>query len=261
MAIHSLMREAADHYQRDGYYIGADVFSEEEVKQARNGTSEVLGGRYDLGVAPSWGSYKPEHVGSKLVKVNDAHLSNKAIYNMISSAKLGEWAAAVTGANMVQVWLTQLIHKPGNVEERGNIGWHQDYAYWSHWEGEVFTSWIALSDVMELSGPMAFVKQSHRWGFLEDTANFNDHDLERQKEKLHREGRVWDEANAVLRPGQASFHHPLTLHGSGSNRSTEPRLSIAIHMRTEKSKQLLNTEGKLFHDLSNPYLCPVIYQK
>lgn len=246
-------------YERDGYYIGAEVFTAEETEQAYNSALEVLRGHYNLDGEPAWGRYKPEQVGTRLVKVNDAHIANRELRNIVCSPKLGEWAAAVTGARMVQVFTTQLIHKPTDVDASGNIGWHQDRAYWKHLDGNVFTAWVAFSDVTQESGPMVFVKGSHRWGEDEEAANFDDKDLTEQKNRLHRKGRVWEEINDVLHPGQVSFHHRLTVHGSGSNHSGKPRLAMAIHMRTEESQQRLNAAGTYYHDFTNTNMCPIIY--
>ena len=87
--------------------------------------------------------------------------------------------AALTGAKMVQVWATQLLHKPGGPEATGQVGWHQDFQYWNTWwkpESEVFTAWLALSDALsdieESSGPMCFVPCSHGWGLMPE-GNFH----------------------------------------------------------------------------------------
>ena len=65
----------------------------------------------------------------------------------------------------------QLLYKPSVDPDEitpTNIGWHQDRHYWQTWEegSELFTAWIALSDVTAEAGPMKFVRGSHRWGLL-----------------------------------------------------------------------------------------------
>jgi ectoine hydroxylase-related dioxygenase (phytanoyl-CoA dioxygenase family) len=46
------------------------------------------------------------------------------------------------------------------------VGWHQDWQYWRYWEddSELFTAWIAISDVQEDLGPVSFLVGSHQWG-------------------------------------------------------------------------------------------------
>ena len=88
---------------------------------------------------------------------------------------------------MVQVWWTQLLYKPPQAAAPTNttIGWHQDRSYWGAWEegSELFTAWVALSDVTAESGPMKFVRGSHRWGFLEGS-DFYGQDNEALRKEL-----------------------------------------------------------------------------
>jgi ectoine hydroxylase-related dioxygenase (phytanoyl-CoA dioxygenase family) len=48
-----------------------------------------------------------------------------------------------------------------------------------------------------------------------------------------------------MKAGQISFHHPLTLHGSGPNQTAKPRRSIAIHMMSGKTRY----NGNVSHPL------------
>jgi ectoine hydroxylase-related dioxygenase (phytanoyl-CoA dioxygenase family) len=41
---------------------------------------------------------------------------------------------------------------------------------------------------------------------------------------------------AVLRRGEASFHHPLTVHGSFENRSARPRRGVALNFFLDGTK-------------------------
>ena len=72
---------------------------------------------------------------------------------------------------MVQVWWVQLLYKPVSRPEatvQTNVGWHQDRQLWSTWEegSELFTAWVAVSDVTEDACPMRFVRGFHNWGLL-----------------------------------------------------------------------------------------------
>ena len=50
------------------------------------------------------------------------------------------------------------------------------------------------------------------------------------------EGRAWEEVPAIPPPGGVSLHHKFTFHGSDANVSNEPRRSLAVHLRTERSR-------------------------
>ena len=116
----------------------------------------------------------------------------------------------------------QLLLKPPARSEGAatNIGWHQDRHYWQVWEegSELFTAWIALSDVTPEAGPMRFVRGSHRWGLQQSDFYGQDHEAQRRGIQVPT-GHNWEEVPALLPPGGVSFHHNLTYHGSGPNQS------------------------------------------
>jgi len=143
------------------------------------------------------------------------------------------------------------------------VGWHQDWQYWRYWEddSELFTAWIAISDVQEDSGPVSFLVGSHRWGFL-DTGDFLASDLAHQLQAIQVSGgKKWREVPTILSLGSISFHHRLTYHSSGPNVSSLPRRSVAIHLRTEKSSSLPGAVDYYVSNLEDPQICPIIYQR
>lgn len=56
-----------------------------------------------------------------------------------------------------------------------------------------------------------------------------------------------------------SFHHRLTVHGSGANVSRFARRSFAIHMRTEKSTPAKGANDYYVQRLDDPTIRPIIY--
>jgi ectoine hydroxylase-related dioxygenase (phytanoyl-CoA dioxygenase family) len=191
-------------------------------------------------------------------------VANRAIMEVVSHAALGALAAELTGAEWVQVWWVQLLYKPPTRPGGGsaNVGWHQDRHYWQIWEdgSELFTAWMALSDVTVESGPMRFVRGSHRWGLQGSDFYGQDHEAQ-QREIRVPEGEHWEEVPALLPPGGVSFHHNLTYHGSGPNRTAEPRRSFAIHLRTERSAPVGGTRKGLTQFIDDPSYCPVIFRR
>jgi ectoine hydroxylase-related dioxygenase (phytanoyl-CoA dioxygenase family) len=130
------------------------------------------------------------------------------------------------------------------------------------WEegSELFTAWIALSDVTPESGPMRFVRGSHRWGLQASDFYGQDHDRQREAIRVP-PGETWEEVPALLPPGGVSFHHCLTYHGSGPNRTSQPRRSFALHLRTGRSRPVNDRRTGLTQFIDDPAYCPVIFRR
>lgn len=255
-----------EQYLADGFSINAyPVIPADIVQAAVVGMDEVRAGRYDTGIEPQPSYWKPgDDPNTKLGKIEMPQTANHAIMALMQHPALGALAAEVTGAKAVQIWWVQLLYKPATqpgAATTTNVGWHQDRHYWKSWddESELFTAWVALSDVTEQAGPMIFVRGSHRWGFAEGSDFFGQDLATLRKQIEEKSGNPWEEATAILPPGGVSFHHNLTFHGSGPNLSGLPRRSFAIHMRTEKSRPRAGLRQGLTQFIDDLAFCPVIY--
>ena len=247
-------------YRRQGYYIVPRPLSSAALLDAAaEGMEAVRNQRYDTGMPPS---SHPGYEPTRLCKINDVHLANKAIRALLEAPVLGQWAAAVTGARMVQIWASQLLIKPPGSAEAGHVGWHQDRQYWQFWQQPhgLFTTWIALSEVGAHSGPMRFVRGSHRWGFS-GRGDFFSGDQETLRQQIEiPAGETWEEVPVILPRGGVSFHHCLTFHGSHANIADLPRCSIAVHMRTESAQPVEGDTNYYVAHLDDPHYSPIIYQ-
>jgi ectoine hydroxylase-related dioxygenase (phytanoyl-CoA dioxygenase family) len=253
-------------FEADGYFIHADsLFPSDLIARAMEGMDAIRRGEYDTGRPPQPSPWNPGDDLNKLCKIEQPQFASRAIYDLLCRPALGKLAAELTGASMVQVWWVQLLIKPSlpeGVTATTNIGWHQDRSYWGIWEegSELFTAWIALSDVRAESGPMRFVRGSHRWGLLKES-DFFAQDLTGQRSTIPLpDGAVWEEASAILPPGGVSFHDDYTLHGSGPNVSGVPRRSFAVHLRTQNSRPVEDKRVGLSEFIDDERLCPVIYR-
>lgn len=255
-------------YEGDGYFLCPQaVIPPATAAAALIGMDEVRAGRYDTGTEPQPSPWKPGDDPGKLCKIEMPQLANRAIWDLVSHPALGAWAGALTGAEWVQVWWVQLLYKPALPSVQSspstNVGWHQDRYYWRAWEegSELFTAWVALEEVRPESGPMRFVRGSHRWGFLEQS-DFFGQDLDGQRRALPvPAGETWAETEVNLPAGGASFHHCLTLHASGPNHSQRPRRSFAIHLRTNSSRPVEDRRAGLTRFIDEPQHCPVIFRR
>lgn len=257
---------AKGRYKADGFWLSPEpIIPADVVTRAVEGMDAIRRGESETGRSTCGGTWRPGDDPNKLCKIEQPQFASRAVMELVSHPALGRAAAVITGASMVQAWWVQLLYKPSTVpddDSNTSIGLHQDRHYWGEWEegSELFTAWVALSDVREDCGPMKFVRGSHQWGHLEGL-NFFEQDVDAQREFLQKSGQEWEEVTALLPPGGASFHHNLTIHGSGLNYSGHPRRSFAIHLRTQNSRPVGGKREGLTSYIDNTELCPVIYGK
>ena len=98
--------------------------------------------------------------------------------------------------------------------------------------------------------------ESHKWNGTTALRTFKDQNL-KELEKRFTDGRGGAKIVPInLKRGQVSFHNCLAIHGSDSNRSTLPRISLAIHMQDERNcyHRYLNDQGVAWQ-LPNDRMC------
>lgn len=122
----------------------------------------------------------------------------------------------------------QLFCKPA--KHGGVVAWHQDFSYWTFTKPmHHLTCWIGLDDATTENGCLYYVPGSHKWGLLPITGLTGDMDsvtqvLSKEQNEIF-ESKVANE----LPKGYASFHHPLTMHGSYANHSERSRRAVVIN--------------------------------
>ncbi|MBS14046.1 MAG: hypothetical protein CME19_20920 [Gemmatimonadetes bacterium] len=257
----------SEQYNQNGYIVyPTPVLPADIVQNALDGMDAIRRGDYDRGRPPNKSPWNPGDPDDTLCKIEQPQFASQGVLDLISHSRIGELAAEVTGADRIQVWWVQLLYKPVGRETestRINIGWHQDCNYWGAWEegSELLTAWVALTDVHEASGPMRFVRGSHRWGLLKGS-DFHSGDLDATRARLSlRSGAQWQEEAALMSAGGLSLHDCFTVHGSGENRSDAPRRNFAIHLRTQNSRPVDNRRQGLTSFIDDTEVCPVIYER
>jgi ectoine hydroxylase-related dioxygenase (phytanoyl-CoA dioxygenase family) len=257
----------ADQFEQAGFFIAPEpLIPADLLARVRPRIDAVYAGDYETGIPPLGNPPEAKEPPTSLVKIDNAHRSDRTIHELVSHPAIGRWAAALTNAKRVQVFAVQMLIKPPGSQGGGNVGWHQDYEYWERaLQGELFTAWVAISDVTAESGPMRFVRGSNHWGLLK-AGDFFGKNLDAIKQRiLEKNGaNAWQEVAAVMPPGGVSFHHRLSVHGSGPNLAPGPRVSFAIHLCTEKSGLQAGVKWQdvdYLNDFEDPQGSPIIYRE
>ncbi len=150
-------------------------------------------------------------------------------------------ASQLLGERSVRFWHDQLFCKPAR--HGGVVAWHQDYSYWTRTVPmQHLTCWTGLDDATKENGCVYYIPGSHRWGLLDKPELAGD--MEGLMDYLT------DEQKAEFRPvpvemekGYATFHHPLTVHGSYENLSERPRRAFVVNVFADGT--LSDTDNEL----------------
>jgi non-heme Fe2+,alpha-ketoglutarate-dependent halogenase len=140
------------------------------------------------------------------------------------------------------LWSTEFFIK--NPGDGRFVTWHQDDTYWHIEPVTQATVWIALDDVPLESGPVRYVRGSHRDPRL-PIANRPGPDNMLISGQIAQNVDVARAVDAVLAAGEMSIHHTGTLHESAPNRWTDRRVGIAARFVPPNVRSLKGRESAL----------------
>ncbi len=128
----------------------------------------------------------------------------------------------------VRFWHDQLFCKPAH--HGGVIAWHQDYSYWTRTQPmSHLTCWMGFDDSTLENGCVHYIPGSHRWPLLPMTGLGGDMD-EIRTVLTPEQNAQFIPVPVPLKRGEASFHHPLMVHGSYANNSARPRRAAVLNV-------------------------------
>lgn len=252
-------------FDRDGFVVGIPLLSQDQISALIDGLEVLM----DHAQAKNPLFYEYNLNESKdsdrtLFHALGAWRVSEAFHDLIFFERLIRCAETLL-EGPVRFWHDQVFVKPA-----GNgsvVAWHQDYSYWTRTVPLAhLTCWIGLDDSNEENGCVQYVPGSHFWHLLprgdlgnDMTAVFKHPNAEQMD--------AFKPVPAVMKAGEASFHHPMTVHGSYENNSDRPRRGVVVNfikdgVRSNTNEPLLEgvplipmgdkIEGQFFPLLSRP---------
>jgi len=223
-----LTAKQINFFNENGYISGIRVLTDEQIECLRADLSQLM---------------TPEHASNPLFY--EFHLNESATKERVLFHALGAWRVSASFHDLVfdpavtiparqllcgpvRFWHDQLFVKPAH--DGGIVAWHQDYSYWTRTKPVAhLTCWIGLDDSTVDNGCVHYLPGSHRWNLLPRGSLADD--MNAVFERLNEEQKAQFRPVAIeLKAGEASFHHPLMIHGSFENRSDLPRRAAVINM-------------------------------
>jgi hypothetical protein len=222
-----LTEEQINHFHEHGYVAGIRLLDDDQV--------EILREQLALIADPA----HPAHELFYEFHSNESPDPARVLFHALGAWRITPgfhdilWNPAFTVpasqllGGAVRFWHDQLFCKPAH--HGGVVAWHQDYSYWIRTRPMAhLTCWIGLDDARQDNGCLQYIPGSHRWDLLPITGLAGDMDAIR--EVLSDE--QWQAFKSVpieLKQGEASFHHPLLIHGSRENSTDRPRRATVIN--------------------------------
>ncbi|HUS54033.1 MAG TPA: phytanoyl-CoA dioxygenase family protein [Thermohalobaculum sp.] len=222
-------------FARDGFLIRDRIISPADAERLRAEMERSFEGDYDSGLMPDEVNWKPGHDPQVTRQICNAWKSNRALASVILNQATGRAVARLNDWPGTRLAQDNLLWKPPMVAgvAGGTLGMHQDSAY-AAWANPrlMCTVWIALDDVTAEGGTMEFARGSHLWGQSPPIGQFhNPADYQADfRRAAHAAGVTAPEMAPVAVPmGGGSIHHGWLWHGSGPNRTPNPRRSVVSH--------------------------------
>ena len=223
-----LSAEQLEFYHENGYLAGVRMLDDDQVELLRNELAELV---------------NPNHPGRQLFyeyNSNESADPSKVLFHALGAWRVAPgfhdllWNPAflVPATQLlggpVRFWHDQIFYKPAH--HGGVVAWHQDYSYWTRTRPMAHLScWIGLDESTRDNGCVHYVPGSQRWDLLPVTGLADNMDA--IKTVLSEAQKKQFKPLAIeLKKGEASFHHPLMVHGSFENRTARPRRAAVINV-------------------------------
>ena len=222
-----LTDDQVEFYHNNGYLAGVRMLNDEQVEVLRDELNDLI---------------DPSHPGRQLFyeyNSNESADPSKILFHALGAWRVAKafhdllWhpaflmpASQLLGG-AVRFWHDQIFYKPAL--HGGVVAWHQDYSYWTRTQPMAHLAcWIGLDDSTRENGCVHYVPGSHRWQLLPITGLANDMDAI-QSVLTEDQKRNFKPVAIELKKGEASFHHPLMVHGSYENFTDRSRRATVIN--------------------------------
>lgn len=223
-----LSQEQLDFYSENGFLAGIRLLSDSQIEVLRGELAEFL--QPDQPTRELWYEFHsnesadPETV---LFHALGAWRIGQAFHDILWLPSFISVAEQLTGGP-VRFWHDQLFCKPA--KHGGVVAWHQDYSYWTRTKPMAhLTCWIGLDDSDSENGCVQYIPGSHQWELLPITGLAGDMEAIREVLTEEQQQRFESPVCAEMPAGHATFHHPLTIHGSNANFTDRPRRATVIN--------------------------------
>jgi hypothetical protein len=217
-------------FRENGFLPGIKMLDQGQLERLRNELSEIADVNHPgHHLYYEFHSNESSDLSTILFHALGAWRIGKGFHDVLWNPRFLMAASQLLEDKPVRFWHDQLFWKPA--KKGGVVAWHQDYSYWTRTKPVAhLTCWCGLDEATAENGCLQYIPGSQRWGLLPKPVIAGNlagiRDFLSAEQKVQFENPVLAEVKA----GEAIFHHSLTLHGSGENKSEKPRRAFVINV-------------------------------
>jgi len=217
--------QAAARFESDGFAIVDNLIEPSLLAPLRERFEALFRGDFETGRRPDEVNWQYDTGDPSLTRqICNGWKADSTIAARVLNPRFGEALARFGKWDGAQLIQDNILWKPPGARP---LGFHRDNAY-THWLSppEMITCWIALDDTTADTGPVEFVRGSHKWPD-EPSADVEFHGPADHRVPVR--GHESEIVPVEVSAGGGSFHHGWTWHGSGANTSDRHRRALVIH--------------------------------
>lgn len=226
---YELTKEQIDFFHENGYIGGIKLLDERQIDILKKELEEITDPNHPAHeLFYEFHSNESSDPSKVLLHALGAWRITNGFHDVLWNPRFLVPASQLLGNKSVRFWHDQLFCKPA--KHGGVVAWHQDYSYWTRTKPLAhLTCWCGLDDSTQANGCVQYVPGSHRWGLL-DKPNLAGDLLGIMDFLTPEQQKEFKPVPVETKAGEAIFHHPLTLHGSGENKSEKPRRAFVVNV-------------------------------
>lgn len=220
---YSLSAKVKERFQAEGFVKLPRVFSSAAVITLRRAIVRTLETEFATTLDRPADGGVPK-AGRRFYSAEMVWLDDPIIRLFVLSPRIAKIAADLLGVGEVRLYHDNIMSKePGC----GRTPWHYDDHHFPLATQDVVTAWIAAQAIPEVMGPLAFASDIDAWRLVSDIPfNKTDTSYDTQVAEMFRRKNVPIKTGDFA-VGEVSFHHNLSFHTAGRNRTSISRCVLA----------------------------------
>ncbi len=229
-----ISRNQTDAFDRDGYLVLADIFSDEEVAFLQREAGKLLGDPDALEAE----TVVTEPDGKEVRSIFRIHAQSRVIERLAADARLADVARFLLGGD-VYIHQSRLNYKPGF--QGKEFYWHSDFETWHVEDGmprmRALSMSVLLAENTPHNGPLMLIPGSHRQYLTcvgETPKEHYRQSLKRQEYGVPDEDSLAELAHhhgivaPTGKPGSVVIFDCNIMHGSNGNITPFPRANAFL---------------------------------